>query len=207
MKKVILPLSLVTAIVAIAALQFLFVLPSATPSAVIAQKQPNGAVAVLPEKLTSKQSALLKQAYEIGKADGHRDPEIVQAVLLQETQAGGVKSYKVANEGKEAYFGPMQLKLAAARDVLNRWPTLFDKYGFHTRSDDEVKANLILNERFNIEVGSKYLLMLQRTYGYSGRQLMNAYNRGPGGVQAVDDSFHYARGAEAKLAAYKRSRS
>ncbi len=207
MKKVILPLSLVTAIVAIAALQFLFAMPNTTPTAVIAEKDARGAAVLLPDKMTSKQSLLLKQAYEIGKADGHKNPEIVQAVLLQETQAGGLKSYRVANPGGEAYFGPMQLKLAAARDVLARWPSLFEKYGFHTRTDDEVKANLILNDRFNIEVGSKYLMVLHRTYGYSGRDLLNAYNRGPGGVKTVDASYHYAVGAEQKLAAFKRMRS
>jgi hypothetical protein len=33
---------------------------------------------------------------------------------------------------------------------------------------------------------------------------MNAYNRGPGGVKGVDADFHYAKGAEAKLAAYRK---
>jgi soluble lytic murein transglycosylase-like protein len=97
----------------------------------------------------------------------------------------------------------MQLKLAAARDVLSRWPDLYKEYGFHTKTDDEIKANLILNESFNIEVGARYLLLLKQTYGFSGKTLLNAYNRGPGGVTAVDDSYHYAVGAERKLAAFK----
>lgn len=162
------------------------------------------AVKVLPANLSEKQHRLLNMAYEMGKSHGFKDPEIVQAVLLQETMAGGMDNYKVANAGPEAYFGPMQIKLAAAKDVLSKWPALFGSYGFHTRSDDEIKANLILNERFNLEVATKYLLILKQTYGFRGRELMNAYNRGPGGVKAVDDSFHYAIGAERKLAAVKR---
>lgn len=164
------------------------------------------AVLVLPKHLTERQHRLLNLAYELGKKHGFKNPEIVQAVLLQETHAGGLSSYRVANPGPQAYFGPMQIKLAAAKDVLKRWPNLFTTYGFHTRSDDEIKANLILNDRFNLEVGTKYLKVLQTEYGFTGRALMNAYNRGPGGVHAVDnETFHYAVGAERKLASIKRS--
>lgn len=160
---------------------------------------------VLPAGLSEKQHRLLNMAYELGRQHGFKNPEIVQAVLLQETHAGGLNSYRVANPGPEAYFGPMQIKLAAAKDVLRRWPSLFTAYGFHTRTDDEIKANLILNERFNLEVGTKYLKLLSTEYGFTGRALMNAYNRGPGGVQAVDSStFHYAVGAERKLANLKK---
>lgn len=161
-------------------------------------------VQLLPANLTDRQHRLLNMAYELGKLHGFKNPEVVQAVLLQESKAGGLNSYRVANPGPEAYFGPMQLKLAAAKDVLRRWPYLFATYGFHTRSDDEIKANLILNDRFNLEVGTKYLKLLQTEYGFTGRALLNAYNRGPGGVSAVDnDSFHYAIGAERKLAGLK----
>lgn len=183
--------------------------PEPVASAVIGEKNANGtkpAAVKLPDNLTSTQSRLLNLAYQVAKEDGHKSPEVVQMVLLQETQAGGMKSYRVANPGADAYFGPMQIKLAAARDVLNNYPALWSKYSFHTKTDDEVKANLILNDKFNIEVGSKYLLILNKQYGFSGRKLMNAYNRGPGGVHGVDDSYHYAIGAEAKLASYKGSK-
>lgn len=183
-------------------------IPKSTPTAVIGEKPSptkvgGQAVQKLPENMNQKQYRLLNMAYEIGKEVGFKDPAVVQAALLQETMAGGLRSYKVANPGKEAYFGPMQIKLAAARDVLNRWPDLFAKYGFHTKTDDEVKANLILNERFNIDVGARYLLILKQQYGFSGRQLLNAYNRGPGGVHSVDDDYHYAVGAERKLVTFR----
>ena len=181
--------------------------PKPIASAVIGEKpgkNQHGQIAIkLPDNLSNDQSRLLSLAYKLAKEDGHKSPEIVQMVLLQETQAGGMKSYRVANPGADAYFGPMQIKLAAARDVLNNYPALWSKYSFHTKTDDEVKANLILNDKFNIEVGSKYLLILSKQYGFSGRKLLNAYNRGPGGVHSVDDGYHYAIGAEAKLASYK----
>jgi hypothetical protein len=128
----------------------------------------------------------------------------MQAVLLQETLAGGIKSYKVANPGPEAYFGVSQIKLQATKDVLSKWPGLYSQYGFHTKTDDEIKANLILNDKFNVDVASKYLVILKQVYGYSGKELLNAYNRGPSGVKHVDDTYHYALGAQQKLQAFKK---
>ena len=208
MRKILLPFSLVVvSILALAAFAYQRI-PQPVATVVIAEKgdyRVGGKVATkLPAHLTVEQHRLLNMAYEIGQKNGFKNPEIVQAVLLQETHAGGLESFRVANPGPEAYYGPMQIKLAAARDVLKEWPRLFDDFEFHTRTDDEIKANLILNDRFNIEVGARYLKILKTRYGFSGRELLNAYNRGPGGVKAVDDSYHYAIGAERKLAAVRR---
>lgn len=183
-------------------------MPVPIATAVIAEKPDKimggKAAILLPTNLTDKQSNLLSLASKFALAEG-LSPALVQSVLLQETNAGGIKSYRVANPGPEAYFGPMQIKLGASKDVLRQNPYLFTKYDFHTKSDDEIKANLILNEPFNLEVGTKYLRLLQKQYGFTGRNLMNAYNRGAGGVNFINpDEFHYALGAEAKLAAWKR---
>lgn len=182
-------------------------MPSAIGTAVLGEKpgktMGNQVVTKLPESMSSKQARLLQIAYEMGKQEGFKNPEIVQSIILQETLAGGLKSYKVANPGPEAYFGPGQIKLGATKDVLQRNPHLYSKYDFHTKTDDEIKANLILNERFNLEVTAKYLRILQKEYGFEGVKLVNAYNRGPGGVKAVDDTFHYARGAAEKLQRWK----
>jgi hypothetical protein len=209
LKKVIVIMSLIaTVVVAGAASLYSEFVPTSIATAVIAEKPEKvlggQAAILLPSTLTAKQSKLLNTAYALAKAEGFKDPEIAQAVLLQETNAGGLKSYKVANPGPDAYFGPMQVKLVAARDILAENPQLYAKYDFHTKTDDEVKANLILNEPFNLEVGIKYLRYLQKRYGFSGRELINAYNRGPGGVAAVDSDYHYAVSAERKLAALKK---
>ena len=139
-------------------------------------------------------------AYVQAKKDGHKNPELVQGVLLQETHAGGMEKYYVAGNKGDEYYGLGQLKVEAVRDVMGRWPELWQKYNFQTRTNQELIANLILNPQFNIEMTSKYLKLLQDQYGFTGRKLMNAYNRGPGGVQSVDDTWHYAIGAERKLA-------
>ncbi len=209
MTKINLLLGSISIIVVLGVLKLFEVhVPSPVGTAVIAEKQggENGQIAVkLPESMTAKQHRLLNMAYETAKKNGFKNPEVLQAVVLQETMAGGMDSYRVANPGKDAYFGPAQIKLAAAKDVLQRWPELFSRFGFHTRSDDEIKAFLILDEKFNLEVAAKYLLILKE-YGFNGRQLLNAYNRGPGGVHAVGDDYHYAVQAERKLASYKPNR-
>ena len=210
MKKVIGTMALFAALLTWGAASLFHLSPKPIANSVIAEKATTNATGgnqiatVLPANLSSKQHRLLTMAYEIGKQNGLKNPEIMQAILLQETHAGGMGSYKVANPGPEAYFGPMQIKLKATRDVLAKWPSLYETFGFHTRTDDEVKANLILNERFNLEVATRYVLILKQTYGLSGRELINAYNRGPGGVKSVGDDYHYAVNAETKLAAVKR---
>lgn len=166
----------------------------------------NQLVSVVPETLTVRQARLMNMAYAIGKKIGLKDPEVLQSLLLQETMGGTMKSYRVANPGPEAYFGVLQIKLPAARDVLKYNPQLYSEHDFHTRTDDEVKANLILNDEFNLEVGGRYLKHLQDQYGFRGRELVNAYNRGPGGVRAVDNNYHYAIGAEQKLSVWKSKR-
>lgn len=210
MYKIVAALSVVLALVSTAVVTSAGLLPDPIANVVLAEKSDTikggQAAVIVPNDLTISQHMILNKAYEIAKADGHKHPELVQGVILQESDAGGAKDYKVAGNRGDEYYGLGQLKLGATRDVMNRWPELWHKYKFQTRTDDELKANLILNQTFNIEVTSKYLKLLQKTYGFQGRELMNAYNRGPSGVKAVGADFHYAISAEKKLQAYKQKR-
>ncbi len=179
-------------------------IPNAVGTSVIGEKPTHivggQAVTLLPDNMTMKQAQILNTAFEIAKADGHKDPALVQGVLLQESRAGGADNYRVAGPSKEPYYGVGQVKVSTAREVMREFPKLWAKYDFQTKTDDELKAHLILNTVFNIEITSKYLRLLQTRYGFQGRELLNAYNRGPGGVKDVDhDDFHYAKGVEAKL--------
>lgn len=208
MYKIQAALVVVLALVSTAIYKLDVLMPEPTANVVLAEKSNvvlgGQAAVVVPNNLTSTQHQILNKAYAQAKADGHRNPELVQGVLLQETHAGGLSSYKVAGNRGDEYYGLGQLKVGAARDVMAAWPMLWAKYGFHTKTDDELKANLILNQAFNIEMTSKYLKLLQTRYGFNGRELVNAYNRGPGGVKMVGADWHYAIGAEAKLAEAKR---
>ena len=150
--------------------------------------------------LSASQSQMMRVAFQIARSDGHQRPEVLQSILLQETNAGAAPRFRVSNPGPNAVFGAMQLKLSSAKEVLKQFPTLFQKYHLQTRTDDEIKANLILNDAFNIEIASKYLLTLKRRYRLSDRDLLAAYNRGPNGNF---DESRYAAEASQKLVEYK----
>jgi hypothetical protein len=159
-----------------------------------------GLTVVVPKNMTHRQAELLGLAYDIAKRDGHKYPQLLQGIILQESQAGEHESYKVAGQEyglktNQRYYGVAQIKLDAAKDVLNRYPQLREQFSLQTGADEEVIAKLIENDRFNLAIASKYLLVL-KSYGYDTiRQLALAYNQGPGGAKSYDAStHHYANG-------------
>lgn len=154
----------------------------------------------VPENLSEKQHRILNAAYSMAKAIGLKKPELAQGILIQESKAGGLDSYKVAGQEfglktNERYYGIGQIKLSAAKAVLNRFPPLWVKYDFHTRTDEEVIANLIMNDLFNVEISTRYLKILSDDYGYEGDKLVAAYNKGPSGVREVANpsDLHYVK--------------
>jgi hypothetical protein len=159
----------------------------------------------IPKNLSHHQAELLSQAYEIAQKDGHKQPQILQGIILQETKAGDLKSYKVAGQEfglktNARYYGVAQIKLDAAKDVLKTFPDLKIEFGFHTNTDEEVIAKLIENDRFNMSIASKYLLLL-RNAGYDTiKQLAVAYNQGAGGARNIDpNKNHYSNGVMAYI--------
>jgi len=164
----------------------------------------------LPKSLTRKQANLLGMAYDIAKHDGHKYPQLLQGIILQESHAGDLTSYKVAGQEfglrtNERYYGVAQIKLAAARDVLNRYPQLKEDFDFHTNTDEEVIAKLIENDRFNLSVASKYLLVLKSSGYDTIKQLALAYNQGAGGARHLDpDTNHYSKGVMAHIQELKK---
>lgn len=146
----------------------------------------------IPENLSEKQHRILNAAYSIAKAIGLKKPELAQGILIQESKAGGLDSYKVAGQEfglktNERYYGVGQVKLSAAKAVMIRFPQLWEKHDFHTRTDEELIANLIMNDMFNVEISTRYLKILADDYGYEGDKLVAAYNKGPGGVKSVEN--------------------
>lgn len=144
------------------------------------------------EAVTSKQHRLLNFAYNIAKKAGLKSPEILQGIIYQESKAGAMTSYRVAGQEfglstNKRYYGISQIKLGATKDVIARYPYLKTKYGFHTNTDEEIIANLIMNDEFNIEVASLYLKHLSDVFGYEGDRLTAAYNKGPGGVKSIEN--------------------
>ena len=159
----------------------------------------------IPKNLSQHQAELLSQAYEIAQKDGHKQPQILQGIILQESQAGDMKSYKVAGQeyGLKTnlrYYGVAQIKLAAALDVLKTYPKMREEFNIRTNTDEEVIAKLIENDKFNMSVASKYLLLL-RNAGYDTiKQLAVAYNQGAGGAKSIDpNKNHYSNGVMAYI--------
>ena len=187
-------------------------LVSQSPTAVISVPAEDGTTGGgytinLPKSLTHKQATLLGLAYDIAKKDGHRYPQLLQGILLQESKAGDLASYKVAGQEfglktNERYYGVAQIKLAAAREVLSKYPSMKGEYDFHTSTDEEVIAKLIENDQFNIAVASKYLLVL-KTYGYDTiKELALAYNQGAGRARGKNaETNQYSKGVMAHIQA------
>lgn len=155
-------------------------------TAIITVKSDDYQYKVLPTNLSSKQADLLAYAYDIAKIDGHKDPAILQGLILTESNAGGAPNYRVSKDKSGLNYGVAQLRVEAAKDVLKAWPDIYSAFGFQTRSDDEIRANLILNDRFNIYVASKYLMLLETSYNFSGfAEILRAYNRGPAAARSL----------------------
>ena len=150
-------------------------------------------------KLSRKQADLLLYAYGIAKSDGHKDPSVLQGLIWQESRAGGFKGYEVAGDefglrfGKR-YYGVGQIKVAAAKDVFKRYAEDFP--GWTERTDEEIIAYLIMDDKFNIRVASKYLLHVQHNeqtkYVRPINYAITAYNRGLGNTYGTDfNNWHY----------------
>ena len=155
----------------------------------------------IPETMNASQAALLKYAYEVAEADGHKDPSVLQGLIWQESKAGGYPGYEVAGDeyglrvGKR-YYGVGQIKVSAAKDVFKRFPDDFP--GFDKMVDDEIIAYLIMDKKFNIRVASKYLwIMTHRerkdsVFVRPTNYAITAYNRGLGNTYDTDyNNWHY----------------
>lgn len=158
----------------------------------------------LPAVVTSAQADTLALAARTATDDG-LPAGLLQGILLQESDAGANARYKVAGQDSglhvnQRYYGIGQIKLDAARDVLQRYPSMWITFGFQTHTDEEVIAKLIENDAFNIAVASKYLLLLRQSGFKSPKALAVAYNKGPGGAVGVDVTADpYAQGVTAKM--------
>lgn len=143
----------------------------------------------LPTELSSKQHELLNFAFDVAKSDGIKHPQYLQGILMQESKGCDMKNFRVAgltNRVGDRYFGCGQVKLAAAKAVMSQYPDMW-KY-LETHTDEELQARLILDDKFNIRVSSKYALMMG--INDNPTRAITAYNVGPGGVKEVEPGSH-----------------
>jgi len=150
----------------------------------------------LPENMTAKQHEVLTFALKVAQDDGYKNPRYLQGILMQESHACAVKDFRVAgltNKVGDRYFGCGQIKLAAARDVMRAYPTMWSY--LDTRTDEELQARLILDNEFNIRVASKYALLMG--INHDPARAITRYNLGEGGAQSVNpQDHHYTSGVK-----------
>jgi hypothetical protein len=140
---------------------------------------PDGFSLNLSKRFSEHQAKLLTMVYQVAKDDGHEHPQLLQGLLLQETNAGETKLRK----GSDCY-GIFQIKLVAAREALRAYPSLWEEFGFRGKSDKEVISKLKNDERFNASVASKYTLVLSRLGYVTIAKLALAFNLGPHGAKS-----------------------
>jgi hypothetical protein len=153
---------------------------------------------VLPNNLSQRQLELLNFAHDVAVQDGHKYPQYVQGIIMQESKAGNMTDWRVAgltNKAGDRYFGIGQIKLVAAKAVMKAFPDMW-KY-LDTKTDEELQARLILDDHFNIRVTSKYALMMGANKNPD--KAITAYNQGPAGAENVNPStWHYTVGVKQK---------
>ena len=147
--------------------------------------------------LTPEQIQLLSMSYDIGYRDGGEShAKLVQAVLLQETIAGQISriGHLSAPVGKRSY-GVMQMKVTAARDVLQRHPE-FGKFD----TDEELITRLVADDALNISMASKFLKFM-RSKTLNDQKALVAYNIGLRASRTVDDAsdFRYVKNVDEYL--------
>ena len=146
-------------------------------------------VSVSNSKYNEEQIRLLTLAHEIGLTVGF--PETVQAILIQETLAGAYGD-RIGDTnlplGKRSY-GVMQMKVATARGILKKYPTLVGTY-FPKRKvlkkvrDEEIIIKLIQNDIFAIKLAALNVAY-HRERSKSWAVAVVAYNTGQGRANKI----------------------
>jgi Transglycosylase SLT domain len=146
----------------------------------------------------------MKKVFAVSREIGH--PETLQAILLQET--GGGKSASIGNKGSpvgKRSYGLMQVQVVAARSILERNPSVMERY-FPGRThkslfDEEIIALLLTNDEANIRIAAHHFNLYLKLSDGDWERAVAAYNAGIGGVQRIPEpsEFPYVVDVKAKL--------
>ena len=142
-------------------------------------------------KYTPEQRKLMTIAFHIGKEIGY--PETIQSLLLQETRAGAYGD-RIGDTnlpvGRRSY-GVMQMKVATARKVLKKYPTLVANYfpnrkDYKRLRDEEIIIKLIQDDEFNIRLAALNFV-IHRKLSKNWAQSVVAYNTGQGAANKISE--------------------
>ena len=132
--------------------------------------------------------------FNVGKQIG--DPETLEAILLQETNGG--RSTLIGNKdspvGKRSY-GLMQVQVCAAREVLERNPSLFNEYfpkrTYSSIADEEVIALLLTNREANVRIAAYHFKYYKALAGGDWDKTVAGYNGGVVLMQKIKHPAEY----------------
>lgn len=110
----------------------------------------------------------------------HTLTKVAMGILWQESHAGKLGPVgDIKNGFGRRSYGIMQIKLKTALAMLKLDPTLVSTYfpaGSYT--EEEVIAELLTNQQFNIQVGVHLLVNLRFTQKLSWASTVRSYNQG-----------------------------
>lgn len=129
---------------------------------------------------------LAEYAYQTAISDGHHNPKYVVGVLNVESKLGEHDNFRVVKHLSSTFYGAGQLTIGAAKAVMQRFPKMWES--LDTKTEEELKAKLILDDKFNVQVTSKYLLMMGVNQNLD--RGIAAYNVGIGAVKTINPSAH-----------------
>ena len=147
-----------------------------------------------PVQYTQKYDPLTVLAAKIGQQHGVGD--IMKSILKQESNNGKAELVGGTHMpvGKR-YYGVMQMKVVAVREVMRKYPEFTKKYftGSKNIPDEFVIAKLITNNEFSIEAATLYYTYMKKLAKRDTYLAVAAYNQGPSvifnGVNAAGHSY------------------
>lgn len=137
-------------------------------------------------EFSEKQAKLLALAHKYGSKIGY--PETMQAILLQESNAGNAALIgDINNRTGERSYGRMQVKVAAAQHVFKYFPEVRHKYFGNQREilGEEIIILLMNNDEANIHIASKLFEAHLKDMGNNWYGAVTAYNTGLGGARQI----------------------
>lgn len=144
----------------------------------------------------------LKLVYDIASKFGY--PEILQGMLLQESNGGTVRSLVGSPKAKPSRrsYGLMQVQVVAAKSIFTRQPDLLEQY-FPNRTvrslrDGEVIKLLMTNPEANVTIAAYHYDLYLKLLNGNHTKTIAAYNVGIGGVKKLKNPARFKYVVEVK---------
>lgn len=141
--------------------------------------------------LEAEQVKCLQMVYDISsglKIYGDTWGETIASIAYQESwcngshwRTHGVVVGDINSKGIPRSLGIMQVQVPTARWVNKKFPDIFrNRYGERRPSNEEIAIDLLIDNKFNIEIGSHYFITMLSYREGNWEKAILSYNRGMG---------------------------